>query len=152
MSRSYAAARPGLITSEVIAAHPADREDGCMNAHRILQLNAVTTAISAAAMIVARPTLYPLFGLSSPLWLDVATIVFVAYAAALLFVVRRPVVRRLELFAFSIGDGLCFAAGLVVLIAFWSNLTPIARVLIAVTTIVVDVFALAQYRAARIAQ
>ena len=55
-------------------------------------------------------------------------------------------------FAFTIGDGLCFAAGLVVLIAFWSNLTPIARVLIAMTTIVVDGFALAQYRAARIAQ
>ena len=131
---------------------PTGREDGLMNAHRILQLNAVTTAISAAAMIVARPILYPLFGLSSPLWLDVATIVFIAYAAALLFVARRPVVRRLELFAFSIGDGLCFAAGLVVLIAFWSNLTPLARVLIAVTTIVVDGFALVQYRAARIAQ
>jgi len=123
-----------------------------MNAQRILQLNAVTTAISAAAMIIARPILYPLFGLSSPLWLDIATIAFIGYAAALLFVGTRPVVHRLELFAFTIGDGLCFAAGLVVLIAFWSNLTPIARVLIAITTIVVDGFALAQYRAARVAQ
>jgi hypothetical protein len=123
-----------------------------MNAHRILQLNAVTTAISAAAMIIARPILYPLFGLSSPLWLDVATVVFVTYAAALLVVARRPVVGRLELFAFTIGDGLCFAAGLVVLIAFWSNLAPIGRVLIALTAIVVDGFALAQYRAARVAQ
>jgi hypothetical protein len=123
-----------------------------MNAHRILQLNAVTPAISAAAMIIARPILYPLFGLSSPLWLDVATVVFVTYAAALLVVARRPVVGRLELFAFTIGDGLCFAAGLVVLIAFWSNLAPIGRVLIALTAIVVDGFALAQYRAARVAQ
>ena len=123
-----------------------------MNAHRILQWNAVTTAISAAAMIIARPILYPLFGLSSPLWLDVATIVFVAYAAALLFVVRRPVVSRLELLAFTIGDGLCFAAGLVVLIVFWSNLAPLGRALIAITTMVVDGFAVAQYRAARLAQ
>ena len=123
-----------------------------MNARRILQLNALTTALSAVAMLVARPLLYPLFGLGSPLWLDVATIVFIAYAAALLVAARRPVVGRVELFAFTIGDGLCFAAGLIVLIAFWSNLTPIARALIALTTIVVDVFAMAQYRAARVAQ
>ena len=123
-----------------------------MNAQRILQLNAFTTAISAAAMIIARPFLYPLFGLSSPLWLDVATIVFIAYSAALLVVATRPVVRRLELFAFTIGDSLCFAAGLVVLIAFWPNLTPIARLLIAMTTVVVDGFAVLQYRAARTAQ
>ena len=54
-----------------------------MTANRILQLNAVTTAISAAAMLRRPALLYPLFGLSSPLWLDVATIVFIAYAAAL---------------------------------------------------------------------
>ena len=78
-----------LITSEVIAARPADREDGPMNARRILQLNALTTAISAAAMLVARPLLNPLF------WIQLAaagsmwpTIVFIAYAAALLLVAR----------------------------------------------------------------
>jgi len=123
-----------------------------MTANRILQLNAVITAVCAVAMLAARPILYPLFGLSSPAWLDVATIVFLAYAAALLFVARRPTVRRAELVVFTIGDSLCFVAGLIVLIAFWSDLTPLARVLVALTTVVVDVFAMAQYRAARAVQ
>ena len=52
MPRSYAAARPDLITSEVIAAHPADREDRRMSAHRILQLNAVTTAVLIAVTTI----------------------------------------------------------------------------------------------------
>ena len=52
MHRSYAAARPHIMTSEVIAAHPADREDRCMSAHRILQLKAVTTAVLIAVTTI----------------------------------------------------------------------------------------------------
>jgi hypothetical protein len=37
------------------------------------------------------------------------------------------------------------------LLLFWSDFTPIARALIAITALVVDGFALAQYRAARLA-
>lgn len=123
-----------------------------MTAHRILQLNAVTTAICAAAMLLARPFLYPLFGLASPMWLDVATVVFAVYAAALVFAARQRTVPRAALLTFTIGDGLCFAIGVVVLLVFWESLTPIARVLLAVSTLVVDGFAMAQYRAARTAR
>jgi hypothetical protein len=123
-----------------------------MTANRILQLNAVITTICAVAMLIARPHLYPLFGLVSPMWLDIATIVFIAYAAALLASARPRTVPRAALVAFAIGDALCFAISVVVLLAFWWHLTPIARVLIAMTAIVVDGFAIAQYRAARAAQ
>ena len=123
-----------------------------MTANRILQLNAAITAVSAAAMLLARPYLYPLFGLSSPLWLDVATAVFVVYAVALVAAASQTIVPRAALWAFTIGDGTCFALGVLLLVLFWSDFTPVARALIGVTALVVDAFALAQYRAARVAQ
>lgn len=123
-----------------------------MTPNRILQLNAVITAVSALAMLAARPYLYPLFGLASPLWLDVAAIVFIVYAIALVAAARRAVVPRGVLWAFTIGDGTCCAVSLLLLVAFWTDFTPIARALVAVTAIVVDGFAMAQYRAARTAQ
>jgi hypothetical protein len=122
-----------------------------MTANRILQLNAVITAACAAAMLLARPYLYPLFGLSSPLWLDLAAIVFAVYAVALVAAASRPNVPRAALWAFTIGDGLCFAAGVLLLLVFWPSMDPLARVLLIVTTVVVDGFAMAQYRAARVA-
>jgi hypothetical protein len=123
-----------------------------MTANRILQLNAVITAASAAALLLARPYLYPLFGLSSPLWLDAATLVFIVYAAALVIAARRTIVPRAALWAFAIGDGTCFAVSVLLLLVFWSDFTPVARALIGLTALVVDGFALAQYRAARLAQ
>ena len=123
-----------------------------MTANRILQLNAAITAVSAAAMLLARPYLYPLFGFSSPLWLDVATAVFVVYAVALVVAASRTIVPRATLWAFTIGDGTCFALGVLLLVLFWSDFTPVARALIGVTALVVDGFALAQFRAARLAR
>jgi hypothetical protein len=123
-----------------------------MTANRLLQLNAAITAVSAAAMLLARPYLYPLFGLSSPLWLDAATLVFIVYAVALVAAASRTIVPRAALWAFTAGDGACFAVSVLLLIVFWSELTPVARVLIGVTALVVDGFAMAQYRAARLAQ
>jgi hypothetical protein len=101
-----------------------------MTANRLLQLNAAITAVSAAAMLLARPYLYPLFGLSSPLWLDAATVVFIVYAVALVAAASRTIVPRTALWAFTAGDGACFAVGVLLLLVFWSDFTPIARVLI----------------------
>jgi hypothetical protein len=152
MPRSYAAQRLRFITSEVIAARRGRRDDGAiMTPNKLLQLNAAITAVSAVAMLLARPYLYPLFGLTSPLWLDVATAVFIVYAVGLVVAANRPIVQRAALVAFTIGDSLCFLAGLVLLVAFWSDFTPLGRVLIAMTTVVVDVFAMAQFRAAKAA-
>jgi hypothetical protein len=76
----------------------------------------------------------------------------VDYAIALVAAARLRTVPRVALWAFTIGDGMCFALGLLLLVAFWSEITPIARVLLAVTAIVVDVFSIAQFKAARVAQ
>lgn len=38
-----------------------------MTSHRILQLNAISTAACAVAMLITRGALYTLFGLGSPL-------------------------------------------------------------------------------------
>ena len=123
-----------------------------MTTNRILQLNALITAVSAIVMVAARPYLYPLFGLSSPLWLDVATGVFAVYAVLLVVAARRQVVPRAALWAFTIGDGACFLAGVGLLLVFWAEMNPIGRVLMILTALVVDGFAWAQFRAARIAQ
>lgn len=123
-----------------------------MTANRLLQLNAVITAVCAAGMLAARPYLYPLFGLSSPLWLDVATAVFIVYAVALGAAASRHRVPRAALWAFTISDGMCFVLGLLLLVMFWSELTPIARLLLVMTTIVVDGFSIAQFKAAKAAQ
>jgi len=153
MSRSYARGRRAFITSQVVAAPPAFREDwDIMTANRILQLNAAITAVSAAAMLLARPYLYPLFGLSSPRWLDVATVVFIVYAVALVAAASRTFVPRAALWAFTVGDGTCFAVSVLLLVVFWSDFTPVARALIGVTALVVDGFAMAQLRAARLAR
>jgi hypothetical protein len=123
-----------------------------MTTNRILQLNALITATSAIVMLAARPYLYPLFGLSAPLWFDVATGIFAVYAALLVVAARRQVVPRAALWAFTIGDGACFLAGVGLLLVFWTEMSPIGRVLMILTTLVVDCFAWAQFRAARIAQ
>ena len=122
-----------------------------MNPKRILQLNAAITAASAVFMIATRSFLYQWFNLESPLWLDVATVVFIGYAAALVVATSRTAVPRPALWAFAIGDGACFLVSMAILLAFWTDLTPIARALIALTAVVVDGFAMAQYRAARAA-
>ena len=123
-----------------------------MTTNRILQLNALITAACAIVMIAARPYLYPLFGLSSPLWFDITTGIFAVYAVLLAVAARRHAVPKAALWAFTIGDGACFLAGVALLLAFWSEMAPAGRVLMIVTALVVDGFALAQFRAARLAQ
>ena len=118
-----------------------------MTAHRILQLNGIATALSGVAMLVARPVLYPLFGLESPLLLDAIAVGFLAYAGALIVVARQPQVGRRSLLVFTALDALYVAASIVIVIAFWSQFTPMARTLIVATALVVEVFATLQFRA-----
>jgi hypothetical protein len=142
-------------TSEVIAVRAPERdadvteETSDMTSNRILQINATATAVTGAAMLAARGFLPPLFGLGSPILLDLIAIFFLAYAAALFFVAARPQVERAALLAFAAADGAWVVGSVVVLLLFWSQLTPIARVLIVAVGIVVDTFAMLQYRAAK---
>jgi len=120
-----------------------------MTSHRILELNAVSTAACALAVLAARSSLYALFGLDDPTLLDVVAVASLAYAGALALAARRQPVTREALLAFTVIDGLWVAASVVVLLAFWSRLAPAARLLIIVVGLVVEIFATLQFRAAR---
>jgi hypothetical protein len=120
-----------------------------MTSHRILYLNAVSTAACAVGLLATRGTLYTLFGLPSPALLDAIAIGLLAYAGALAVVaVRRPVTRQ-ALMAFTVADGLWVAASVVVLLLYWSQLAPVARFLVVAVGLAVEVFATLQFRAAR---
>jgi hypothetical protein len=122
-----------------------------MTPHRILQLNALSTAACAVAMLVTRGTLYSFFGLEAPLMLDVLAIGLLAYAGALALAARRQPVGRQALMFFTVADGVWVAASAMVLLMFWSQLAPVARVLIIAAALVVEIFATLHFRAARTA-
>ena len=119
-----------------------------MTSNQILQLNAVSTAASAVGMLAARGALHRLFGLDSPVLLDVIAIGLLVYAGALVAVARAPMVGRRALMAFTFADGVWVVASAIVLLLFWTELTPLARILVIAAAIVVDVFAMLQFRAA----
>jgi hypothetical protein len=119
-----------------------------MTPHRILQLNALFTAAGAAGMLVTRGLLYPHFGLERPLVLDMLAAGLLAYAGALVVAARRQRVDRLTLLVFTAGDALWVAGSAVALLLFWGQFTPLARALVIVVALAVEVFATLQYRAA----
>jgi len=119
-----------------------------MTSHRILQLNAASTAACGLAMLFARATLYPFFGLDTPALLDVLALGLLLYAGALAFAARRQPVTREVLMAFTVADGLWVVASAMVLLLFWGQLAAVARLLVIAVALVVEVFATLQYRAA----
>ena len=119
-----------------------------MTSHRILQLNAASTAACGVAMLAARGTLHTLFGLDTAAPLDVLAIGFVAYAAMLAFAAHRRPVSRQALIAFTVADGLWVAASAIVLLLFWTQLAAVARLLVIAAALLVEVFATLQFRAA----
>ena len=56
-----------------------------MTSHRILQLNAVSTAACGFGMLATRGTLHSFFGLDTPALLDLLALGLVLYAGALAF-------------------------------------------------------------------
>jgi hypothetical protein len=121
-----------------------------MTSNRILQINATATAVTGAAMLAARGFLPPLFGLGSPMLLDLIAIFFLAYAAVLFLAAGRPRVGPPALLAFAAADGAWVVGSVVVLLMFWPQLTPVGRVLIIGVAVIVDAFAMLQFRAARL--
>ena len=120
-----------------------------MTSHRILQLNAFSTAACALVMLATRGLLHGLFGLETPVLLDVLAAGFLAYAGALALAAARQPVTYQALIAFTLADGLYVAASLVMLLLFWDQLAPVARFLLIAVGLVVEVFATLQFRAAR---
>ena len=119
-----------------------------MTPQRILQLNAASTAACAVGMLIARGSLYSLFGLASPALLDGLAAGLLAYAAALVIAARRQPVDRRALVAFGMADAGWVVASGVVLVLFWAQLAPLARLLVLAVALAVEVFAFLQFRAA----
>ena len=119
-----------------------------MTPHRILGMNAVSTAACALGMIVFRGSLYPLFGLDAPGLLDVLAVGLVLYAAALALVARRQTVTRQALMFFTAVDALWVAGSVIVLALFWGQFAPVARLIVIAAAVVVELLATLQFRAA----
>lgn len=122
-----------------------------MTPHRILQLNALSTGAGAVGLLVARGTLHSLFGLDTPVLLDLVAVGLLVYAAALVVAARRQPVGRQALMAFTIADALWVAGSAVILLLFWAQLAPLARLLVIAVAVVVEIFATLQFRAAGVA-
>ncbi len=119
-----------------------------MAPHRILQMNALSTGASAVGLLAARGSLYGLFGLSSPALLDALAAGLIGYAGAMLLAARRPQMSRTVLLAFTAADVAWVLASAAVLMIFWGQLTPLARLLVVAVAVVVEIFATLQFRAA----
>src|SRR5262245_14795841 len=119
-----------------------------MTAHRILQLNGSATAVSGVAILAARGILPSLFGLDSPIVLDVIAVAFLAYAAALFVAAARTPVSSRTMMTFTAADVAWVVGSAIVLILFWPQFAPLGRVLVIAVALVVEAFATLQYRAA----
>ena len=91
-----------------------------MTSHRILQLNAVSTAACGLGLLAGRGTLYVLFGLDTPTLLDVIAVGLLAYAGMLAAAALQRPVSRPVLMAFTAADVLWVAASALVLLLFWA--------------------------------
>ena len=119
-----------------------------MTSHRILQLNAVSTAACGVGMVATRGTLHAFFGLDAPTLLDVLALGLLAYAGMLAFAAHRRPVTRQALIAFAVADVLWVVASAIVLMFFWAQFAAVARLLVIAVALVVEVFATLQFRAA----
>ena len=119
-----------------------------MTSHRILGMNAVSTAACALGIFVFRGSLYSLFGLDAPGLLDALAVGLVLYAAALAVIAQRQTVTRQALMFFTVVDVLWVAGSAVVLVLFWGQFAPVARLIVIAAAVVVDLFATLQFRAA----
>ena len=122
-----------------------------MTPHRILGLNATATAACAIGMLLTRGSLYTLFGLETSLLLDVLAIGLLGYAAALAAAARCQRISREVLVVFTLADATWVIGSTVVLLACWDQFAPLARFLVFAVALVVETFAMLQFRAAEAA-
>jgi hypothetical protein len=120
-----------------------------LTARRTVVIDAAATTATAVLMLAARNLLYPYFGLTSPLLLDVTAAAFIAYAAAIGLVAWRPSISRPALLAIVGANVAYVIASFAVLVTFWSALHPVGRGLVIAIALAVELFATLQFTAAR---
>ena len=119
-----------------------------MASHHILWVNSIATAGCGLGVLVGRSWLYPMFALSTPALLDVIAAGLLVYAAALTYAARRTQIDRVTMLVFAAIDTLWVVGSAAVLLLFWMQLAPLARLLVIAVAVVVEVFATLQFRAA----
>jgi hypothetical protein len=119
-----------------------------MTPRRILQINAFATAACALGLLATRGILPAFFGLAGPALLDLVAVGFLAYAGVLAFIAGRDRVGPQALKAFAAADAAWVVASAIALLAFWSEMAPLGRLLVIAVALVVEVFATLQFRAA----
>jgi hypothetical protein len=134
-------------TRAMLLPEPDIRRSLIMTPHRVLGLNALATAGCALGMLATRGTLYTLFGLQTPVLLDVLAVGLLGYAGLLWLATRRPISRQM-LMTFTAADALWVVASAMVLVLFWGQFDAIGRLLVIAVALVVEVFATMQYFAA----
>lgn len=120
-----------------------------VTAHRAVLIDATATAATAVLLLAGRSLLYPYFGLSSPVLMDLTAVAFIAYAALIALVARRDVITRSTLLTIAGANVAYVAASVVLLVLFWGQLHPIGRTVIVAVALVVEAFAALQFVAAR---
>ena len=120
-----------------------------LTARRAVLIDAAATTTTAVLMFAARGTLFPYFGLSSPLLLDLTAAAFIAYAVIISLVAARPAISRGALVTVAGANVAFVVACIIVLVSFWSQLHPVGRGLIVAVAIAVEGFAMLQFTTAR---
>jgi hypothetical protein len=118
-------------------------------ARHTLLIDAAATATTAVLMLAARGLLYPYFGLTSPVLLDIAAVAFIVYAAIVALLTRPAVISRATMLSIASANVGYVLASMAILVAFWPQLHPVGRALIFAVALVVEAFATLQYAAAR---
>lgn len=112
-------------------------------------IDAAATTATALLMFAARGVLYPYFGLTSPLLLDLTAAAFIVYAAIIALVARQPVIPRSAVLTIAGANIAYVAASLLLMVTLWSELHAVGRGLIIAVALAVEAFALLQFHAAR---
>lgn len=120
-----------------------------LTAQRTVLIDAAATTATAVLLLAGRSLLYPYFGLTSPLLLDITAVAFILYAAILALAAKRPAMSRATLMTI-VGANLAYVvASAAVLVMFWSALHPVGRAAIGAVAVAVELFASLQFAAAR---
>jgi hypothetical protein len=120
-----------------------------LTARHTVLIDATATAATAILMLAARGLLYPYFGLTSSMLLDVTALAFIVYAAIIASTAQRPAMSRATLMTI-VGANIAYVMGSVIVLAmFWNQLHPVGRGLIGAVAVAVEAFATLQFMAAR---
>lgn len=112
--------------------------------HRILNANAIFSATSGLFFFVAARPLAEFLG-TTPLVMNILTIIMFSYAALIAFNISRPVLSRGFALFTVVGDSAWVLASILLLAIPWLEFSGDAKWAIGITAVCVDAFATLQF-------